>query len=91
MLVGLRPRLTESVLVHDPIGLDPLGRAALVKNKGFLDTHVFGAAVDGFVGASGLPIARYSGSIRADAVRVLPVPRGEEVPLFFSELSLVCT
>lgn len=91
MLVGLGPRLAESVLVHDPIGLHPLGRAALVKNKGFLHPHVFRAAVDGFVGASRLPVAGHSGSIRAHAVRVLPVPRGEEVPLVFSELSLVCT
>lgn len=75
--------------MHDPISLDTLGRAALVENKGFLHTNVSGAAVDGFVGARRLPIAGNSSSVRSNAVGVLPIPWGEEVPLVFSEFGLV--
>ena len=73
----------EAILVHDPVGLDALGRAALVEDECLLDADalVGGAAADGLVGAGGLPVAGTCGAVRPDSVGVLAVPRREEVPL----------
>jgi hypothetical protein len=76
----------EAVLVHDPVGLGALGRAALVEDERLLDADALvgrraAAAVDGLVGAGGLPVAGARGAVRPDPVRVLAVPRAEEVPL----------
>jgi hypothetical protein len=82
----------EAVLVHDPVGLDPLGRAALVEDERLLDADalVGGAAADGLVGAGGLPVARSRRPVRPDSIRVLAVPRREEVPLPVSVARLGC-
>ena len=73
----------EAVLVHDPVGLGALGRAALVEDERLLDADALagGAALDGLVGAGGLPVAGPCGAVRADPVWVLAVARAEEVPL----------
>ena len=83
----------EAVFVHDPVGLDALGRAALVEDEGLLDADALagGAAADGLVRAGGLPVAGTRGAVRPDTVGVLTVPRREEVPLPVPVASLGCS
>ena len=73
----------EAVLVHDPVGLGALGRAAPVEDERLLDADALagGAALDGLVSAGGLPVAGSCGAVRPDPVWVLAVARAEEVPL----------
>lgn len=54
----------DPVLVHDPIGLRPLGRLPTVEHQSLLDRHRPGRA-DRLVGAGGLPVARAGGAVRA--------------------------
>jgi len=85
----------QSVLVHDPVGLDALGSSPLVEHQRLLHADLAHAAdaagrrgrrrVDGLVRARRLPVTRRSRAVGASAVRVLAVPRAEEVPLALPE------
>jgi hypothetical protein len=83
----------EAVLLHDPVGLGALGRAAHVEDERLLDADALAGdgAVDGLVGAGGLPVAGARGAVRPDPVRVLAVARAEEVPLLVPVRRLGCT
>ncbi|KAE8805147.1 NAC transcription factor [Hordeum vulgare] len=83
----------EAVLVHDPCHLGALGQAALVEDESLLDADALagGGVMDGLVGAGGLPVAAAGGAVGADAVRVLVVPRAEEVPLAVAVHRLGCS
>ena len=89
---GVRVGGGETVLMHDPVGLDALGRAALVEDECLLDADalVGGAAADGLVGAGGLPVAGPRRAVRPDSVGVLAVPGREEVPLPVPVVRLGC-
>ena len=78
--------------MHDPVGLDALGRLALVEDEGLLDADVVAgrSGEDGLVGAGGLPVPRAGGAVGACAVGVLAVPRAEEVPFVLAEQRLTC-
>ncbi|RRT83435.1 hypothetical protein B296_00002215 [Ensete ventricosum] len=71
----------EAVLVHDPVGLVPPGGLAGVEDEGLLDGHRRGG-YDRLVRPGRLPVSRSRRPVRPRPVRVLPVPRREEVPLF---------
>jgi hypothetical protein len=74
--------VVEAVLVHDPVGADPLRRAAAVVDERLL--HADGAAAvvqHAAVLARGLPVPRPRRAVGAEPVGVLAVPRPEEVPL----------
>jgi hypothetical protein len=78
--------------MHNPTRPDASRRAAPVEDERLLDSdaHAGGIAVDGLVGASGLPVAGPRGAVGTDAVWVLTVPRAEEVPLAVPEISPGC-
>lgn len=75
----------ESVFVHDPIGLQPLGRPPLVEHKRLFDPN--GAAIpflareDRLVSPGRFPVPRHRRPVRPGSVWVLAIPRAEEVPL----------
>nr|ACN30958.1 unknown [Zea mays] len=73
----------EAVLVHDPVGLLALGRLAGVEDERLLDGQRLGRA-HGLVSAGGLPVPSPGGAVGPGPVRVLAVPRGEEVPLLLA-------
>ena len=79
----------EAVLVHDPVGLDALGRLPGVEDERLLDGH--GARrPHRLVGAGGLPVPRPGRPVRPRPVRVLAVARREEVPLLLPTERLLC-
>lgn len=81
--------VVEAVLVHDPVGAHPLRRASPVVDQRLLhpdgpDAAPAAAAVvlhHAAVLPRGLPVAGPRGPVRPEPVRVLAVPRPEEVPL----------
>lgn len=75
--------------MHDPVSLGPPGRAALIEHEGLLDPNILWPAVDCLVRARGLPVARHGRPVGAHPVRVLPVPRREEVTLVLPEFGFL--
>lgn len=73
--------------MHDPVCLGALGRLTPIEHKGLLHSDVLArrSRQDGLVGAGGLPVARSGGTVGAGAIRVLAIPRAEEVPLVLSK------
>ena len=73
--------------MHDPLGLAPAGRPALVEHQRLAHPdHGAGAGAaagdgDGAVLAGGLPVAGARGAVGALPRRVLAVVQAEEVPL----------
>lgn len=86
-------RVEESIFIHDPLRLNSFRRRTGIKDQSFLDsypprpTRVY----DRLVRSGRLPVTRRRRSVRPRSFRVLPLSRGEEVPLIFSKQSLVCT
>lgn len=74
--------------MHDPVGLETLGRSPFVEHQSLLhaDVHVARARVDRLVSAGGLPVPRRSRSVRPHAVRVLPISRAKEIPFSIPKL-----
>lgn len=79
--------------MHDPISLDPLGRPATVEHERLLHPNLLCPAggQDRLVRAGGLPVARRRRPVRPGPVRILPVPRTEEVPFLLAEGSFPCS
>ena len=82
--------------MHDPVGLHSLGGFAFVEDQGFLDAHYyfllsssrgvrFRCDTYRLVGARRFPVACSRRSVRPRPVRVLAVPRAEEIPLPLAE------
>lgn len=67
--------------MHDPVGARAMGCAASVVNEGLLHAHRAFLGVHLPVLPGGLPISGPRRAVRPRAVRILAVPRAEEVPL----------
>jgi hypothetical protein len=83
----------EAVLVHDPVGLLAVGRAAAVEDERLPHPDEAVLGVDGLVPPRGLPEAGGGRPVGAGAGRVLLVLVAEEVPLVLllhSDLALLC-
>jgi hypothetical protein len=78
---GVDDVVVEAVLVHDPVGLLAVRRAALVEDERLAHADAAGAGVDGLVAAGGLPEPGRRGAVRARPRRVLLVLVAEEVPV----------
>ena len=91
LLARCSVRVGEAVLVHDPVCLDAPGRLAGVEHERLLDPRHPAAALgrDRLVGPRRLPVPPPGGAVGARAVRVLAVPRREEVPLLAAEQRLL--
>jgi hypothetical protein len=90
LLAGGAVDVGEAVLMHDPVGLVALGRLAGVEDESLLDGHRLRRA-HRLVCAGGLPVPGAGGAVRPRPVRVLAVPRGEEVPLLLAVQRHPCT
>jgi hypothetical protein len=79
--------------VHDPVGLEALGRLPAVEHERLLHADLLaiagGGRQDGLVGAGCLPVPRRRRPVRPRSVRVLAVPWAEEVPLVLPEARLI--
>jgi len=82
------PSLSEPVLMHDPISLQTLWWPPLVEHQGLLQSDVLIPCMDRLVGPRRLPVPGGGRPVGPDSVGVLPVPRGEEVPLSVPEFRL---
>ena len=71
--------------MHDPLGLDPTGRLAVVEHERLLDADRPAPVLHGLVGAGRLPVPGARGAVGSGAVGVLAVARREEVPLAAAE------
>jgi hypothetical protein len=78
---GIGSGVVEAVLVHDPVGLLAVRRAALVEDERLAHANALHGVVDGLVAAGGLPEARRRGAVRPRPRRVLLVLVAEEVPV----------
>nr|GMC47285.1 hypothetical protein Iba_chr01aCG9900 [Ipomoea batatas] len=79
----------EPVLMHDPIRLLSLRRLAGVKHQRLLDPYRFRLS-DRLIGSGSLPVTSPRRPVRPRTVRILPVSRREEVPLFFAVQRHIC-
>nr|GMC51603.1 hypothetical protein Iba_chr01cCG7800 [Ipomoea batatas]GMC53599.1 hypothetical protein Iba_chr01dCG8150 [Ipomoea batatas] len=79
----------EPVLMHDPIRLLSFRRLAGVKHQRLLDPHWFRLS-DRLIGSGCLPVTSPRRPVRPRTVRILPVSRREEVPLFFAVQRHIC-
>ena len=87
-------RVVEAVLVHDPVGLLSVRRAALVEDERLAHADALDSVVDGLVAAGGLPESGCRGAVRARPRRVLLVLVAEEVPVVLgarTDAALLCT
>jgi hypothetical protein len=74
-------RVVQAILVHDPVGLVAVRRAAPVEDERLAHAHAPDGAVDGLVAAGGLPEAGGRSAVGARPRRVLLVLVAEEVPV----------
>lgn len=84
--------LGETVLMHDPVGFETFWRPSFVKHQRLFHANILGTvtSLDWFVSTGCLPIPRCSGTIWSNTVRVLSIPRAEEVPLTISKYRFSC-
>lgn len=77
-------RFCKAVFMHDPVGFYAFGRFPLVEHKSLLHSYVLLPLPLHYhlVRPRRLPISQSSCSIRSNAVGVLSISWGEEVPLF---------
>ena len=80
----------QTVLVHNPVGLDPSGGFSGIENKSLLDSDCLWQP-DRLVCSGCLPVPSTRRPVRPRTVGVLPVPRGKKVPLLFSVQGHTCT
>ena len=78
---GVTGAVVEAELVHDPVGLDAVGGAALVEDErlAHADHRLRQLGVDGFVAPRRLPEALGGGAVGAVACWVLLVLAAKEV------------
>jgi hypothetical protein len=85
--------VVEAVLVHDPVGLLAVRRAALVEDERLAHADALDGVVDGLVAAGGLPEPGGRGAVGARPRRVLLVLVAEEVPVVLGtrpDLAFLC-
>ena len=80
----------ETILVHDPVCFLSLGRFSGVKHQRFFYPNRF-RFTNRFICSGCFPVPGSRGPVRPRTVRVLPVPRWEEIPLFLSIQRHSCT
>lgn len=76
--------------MHDPVGLSPFRRLPTIENERLFDADL--AVTDRskyrLIGAGGFPVTGRRGPIRPCSIRILPIPRAEEVPLLLPKYGL---
>lgn len=79
--------------MHDPIWFNSFRWLPSVEHESFLDSDFF-VTISGwnhrFICTGRFPITRSSSSVRSSSVWIFPITWTEEVPLLFSEQSLLC-
>lgn len=74
--------VNPTIFMHNPISFHTSRRFPTIKDKSFFHTHfLISATQHGLISSRGFPIPRRSCPVRPCAVRVLPIPWAEEVPL----------
>ena len=81
--------VSETVLVHNPVSLDASGSFSGVENQSLLNPQRLRLS-DRLIGSGSLPVSRSRRAVRPRSVRILPIPRREEIPLLLSVQSLLC-